>query len=168
MDNVIHKIFVFVTLSAIVSLTACAGLSQNSSTEKEYMALFTKQGSFKDVREAVELAITDRGMVINNVSHIGKMLARTGKDIENSKTIYQHAEAIEFCSATVSRAMMEADPHNIVFCPYIIAIYEAANQPGTIHLNYRHPNIVGDDKSKQSLQAVEDLLSGIIKDTLEW
>lgn len=78
---------------------------------------------FADVREALTLAIENRGLVINYTSHIADMLARTGADIGASKQVFGQAEIIEFCSAKLSRQMMEADPHNIVLCPFAIAIY---------------------------------------------
>jgi hypothetical protein len=42
--------------------------------EGGHMTVFTRQGSFAEAREAVEMAITGRGFVINNVSHVGNML----------------------------------------------------------------------------------------------
>ncbi|MDH5649023.1 MAG: DUF302 domain-containing protein [Gammaproteobacteria bacterium] len=149
----------------MVSTGACA---TGKTESKNYMATSTKKDSFESVRDAVKLAITDRGLVINNVSHIGNMLARTGKDLGAKKEIYKHAEALEFCSASVSRATMEADPHNIVFCPYVIAVYEITTEPGTIYISYRRPEIVGNEGSQQALKAVEKLLADIVRDTLEW
>ena len=77
------------------------------------------------------------------------------------------AKVVEFCSSTVSRETMEADPHNIVFCPYIISVYVTADEPDKTHIAFRRPLIVGTERSKQSLQAVEDLLKSIIEETLE-
>ena len=136
--------------------------------KNEYMVSYKKAGKFEDVVEAVRLSITEQGLVVNNVSHIGKMLARTGKDLGAGKSIYLHAQALEFCSATVSRATMEADPHNIVFCPYIIAVYELSEEPGQIYLSYRRPEIVGDAASRKSLRAVETLVDGIVQEALSW
>lgn len=156
-------------IALLLVLYALSGACTTMSTSKpRYMAMVSKQASFEETREAVKIAITDRGMVINNFSYIGNMLKRTGKDLGNNKPVYRHAEALEFCSATVSRAMMEADPHNIVFCPYVIAIYEIADTPGTITIAYRRPQIVGDAQSRESLTAVDKLLQAIVKDAAEW
>jgi len=81
------------------------------------MAIYAKVGSFDDVRDDIEMAITDRGMVVNNISHVGEMLERTGKDLGYRSQIFLKAEVLEFCSAVVSRKIMKADPDNIVFCP---------------------------------------------------
>ena len=72
------------------------------------------KGSFDETKEALVTAIENRGLVINYTSHIADMLARTGADLGATKKIYDKAEIIEFCSAGLSRKMMETDPHNIV------------------------------------------------------
>ena len=151
-------------LSALVLVSACV----NAGSERDdYMKLYTVEGEFADVRMDIEMAITDRGIVINNVSHIGKMLARTGKDLGAAKQIFKKAEALEFCSSTVSRRMMETDPHNIVFCPYIIAIYTLPEESNKVYVAFRRPLPVGSAESRQSLMAVEKLLEEIIADVTQ-
>jgi uncharacterized protein (DUF302 family) len=152
--------------TALIAGLLCTGLIHSALAAGDYMAVFTKAGSFDDVRDAVEMAITDRGMVINNVSHVGEMLERTGKDLGETTQIFIKAEVLEFCSAVVSRKMMEADPDNIVFCPYVISVYVVPEKPGEVRVAYRKPQIVGSPDSQKSLKAVEDLLSGIVKDAL--
>jgi uncharacterized protein (DUF302 family) len=157
----------FLILALLTGASACAGTGPDTELSRaDYMKLYKVKASFEDVRQYIELAITDRGMVINNVSHIGNMLERTGKDLGASKKIYDHAEALEFCSATVSRRMMEADPHNIVFCPYIIAIYTLPGEADTVYVAYRRPPAVGSPESRAALQAVEKLLDDIIRDAV--
>jgi len=132
-----------------------------------HMAVFTKQGQFDDVKDAVEMAITGRGLVINNTAHIGEMLERTGESLGATKKVYVKAQAMEFCSATASRKMMEADPDNIVFCPYVIAVYVLPEKPQEVRVAYRKPQLVGSPASQQALQEVNELLSGIIKEALQ-
>ncbi len=144
-----------------------AAVDTPAGNDRSHMAHFVVEGNFEDVRDNVKFAITGRGIKINNVSHIGNMLKRTAEAVGASKTVYANAEAIEFCSSTVSRATMEADPHNIVFCPYIIAVYAIEGEPGKVHVAYRHPLIVGSEESKKALQAVEDLIGGIVKEAIE-
>ena len=147
-------------------LGSLVSASQAQSERDEYMRLFSIEGNYEDVREDLELAITDRGMIINNVSHIGKMLARTGKAVGASKQIFIEAEALEFCSSVISRKMMEADPHNIVFCPYIISLYTLPGEKNRVYVAYRRPLPVGSPASKQALQRVEKLLQSIVDDVL--
>jgi uncharacterized protein (DUF302 family) len=151
-------------LSALIVASACV---KAESQRDEYMKLYTVEGKFEDVRMDIEMAITDRGMVINNVSHIGNMLARTGKDLGAGKQIFQKAEALEFCSSTISRRMMETNPHNIVFCPYIIAIYTLPAESNKVYVAFRRPLPVGSAESRQSLVAVEQLLEDIIADATQ-
>lgn len=151
----------------LLAFTALLGMSPAALADGAHMSVSIKQGSFADVRDAVEMAITGRGFVINNVSHVGEMLERTGKDLGGGKQVFLHAESLEFCSATVSRKMMEADPDNIVFCPYIISIYVLPQKPNEVRVAYRKTQLVGTPASRKSLQAVNDLLSEIIKEAVQ-
>jgi uncharacterized protein (DUF302 family) len=112
------------------------------------------KGRFEDVRDALVFAIEGKGLVINYTGHIGAMLERTGRDIGAGKKIYEQAESLEFCSAKVSRQMMEADPANIVNCPFVISVYTLPGKPGTVFLAYRQP-IAG-------LKPVEALLRELV------
>lgn len=114
---------------------------------------------FVETREAVTTAIENRGLVVNYVSHVADMLERTGADIGASRQVFAKAEIIEFCSAVLSRRMMEADPHNIVLCPFAISVYALPGETGT-WLAYRRP--VG-----KAAGAVDELLAGIIAEASE-
>jgi len=151
----------------LMAILLFAGSVHGAVAGGDHMVVFTKTGNFDDVRDDVEMAITDRGMVINNVSHVGDMLERTGKDLGDSKQIFLKAEALEFCSAVVSRKMMEADPDNIVFCPYVISIYVVPGKPREVRVAYRKPQIVGSPASQKALKVVDELLSGIVKDAMQ-
>jgi len=150
-----------------VALMLLAGLVHGALAAGDHMVVFSKAGSFDDVRDAVDMAITDRGMVVNNVAHVGEMLARTGKDLGDTKQIFLKAEALEFCSAVVSRKMMGADPDNIVFCPYVISVYVVPEKPNEVRVAYRKPQMAGSPDSQKALMAVDELLSDIIKEALK-
>ena len=151
-------VFGFVLLSSLITSSFAAG---------NHMILKSKKASFDDIKSNVTEALTNRGLVINNTSHISDMLARTGKDLGGKKQIYQKAELLEFCSATVSRATMEADATNIVFCPYIIAIYVLPQDPQKVYVGFRRPQLVGSPASKKSLKEVEKLLNDIVAEALQ-
>jgi uncharacterized protein (DUF302 family) len=153
--------------TALAAVLLFTGLVHGALAAGDYMAVFTKTGSFEDVRDAVDMAITGRGMVVNNVSHVGEMLERTGKDLGETRQIFLKAEVLEFCSAVVSRKMMEAEPDNIVFCPYVISVYVVPEKPNEVRIAYRKPQIVGSPASQKALKAVDELLSGIVKDALQ-
>ena len=97
------------------------------------------KGSFDDVKEALVMAIENRGLVINYTSHIADMLDRTGADIGAAKKVYSKAEIVEFCSAKISRRMMEMDPQNIVMCPFAISVYTLPGEKDRVWLSYRKP-----------------------------
>ena len=81
-------------------------------------------GSFEDAAFAVESAIVGQGLVIDYVSHVGEMLNRTGGDVGSSKSLFKAADVFVFCSAVISREVMEIDPMNIAHCPYGIFVAE--------------------------------------------
>ena len=119
-------------------LLALALLSRMALAD-DWMVRHKTTASFADTREAIALAIENRGLVINFTSHIADMLDRTGADIGAAKRIFEQAEIIEFCSAALSRKMMEADPHNIVLCPFAISVYTLPGDPGGTWVAYRKP-----------------------------
>lgn len=145
---------------------ALAG-SDNGPLVNDYRKTYIAEGSFSDARDLLELAITGRGIVINNVSHIGNMLSRTAQDVGADIKVYEQAEALEFCSSLLSRKMMEADRHNIIFCPYIIAVYTLPGEADRVYLSYRRPQLVGNEASRQTLRDVERLLDEIINEALQ-
>ena len=81
-------------------------------------------GEFDDAAFAVETAIVGQGLVIDYVSHVGEMLNRTGGDVGSDKMLFKEADIFVFCSAVVSREVMEADPMNLAQCPYGIFVAE--------------------------------------------
>jgi len=127
---------------------------------------YTAFGDFNDIKAFLISAIEERGIKISNTAYISNMLQRTGEDVGNAEPIYKQAEAIMFCSATLSREMMLADPHNIVFCPYTILIYELARDPGTTYLSYRLPFYQADE-NHASQSKLDELLSRIIEEVVE-
>ncbi len=131
----------------------------------DHMVVYQYAEDFEFALEAVEMAITGRGMVINNTAHIADMLARTADDV-GGEAVYEDGRALEFCSASISRATMEADIHNIVFCPYIIAVYTVAEEPGQVYLAYRRPPRLEDEASDAALQAVEELLDELVHEAM--
>lgn len=129
------------------------------------MRLFEKQGAFADVKSDLANAIVNRGLVNDYTGNIGGMLARTGADVGSTKPIYKSAEYLTFCSAKLSRAMMEADPTNMGFCPFVVFAYEPADKPGTVVVGYRVPSSAkGSDATKKVLVEVEKVLEGIAKE----
>jgi uncharacterized protein (DUF302 family) len=148
-------------------LIVAASLSASSQAAEPGVVVRSVKGDFADVKELVLFALQNRGLVLNYTAHIGTMLARTGKDIGRPRHLYRDAQMLEFCSATVSRDTMEADPHNIVYCPYSIAIYTLPKEPGKVYVAYRKPPAIGSDQSVKALHAVGKLLDDIADEALK-
>lgn len=138
-----------------------------ANTKSALVVTYVINETFEVAKDNVKDALSDKGLKINTVAHISAMLKRTGKSLGNPSNIYTQAENIEFCSATVSRATMQANPHNIVYCPYIISIYSLKSNPKVTYISYRRVPAVKDAKSNKALQAVEKLLDDIAKTASE-
>ena len=117
---------------------------------------FPYDGSFDDAAFALENAIVGQGLVIDYVTHTGEMLNRTGVDVGSDVTLFEAADVYLFCSAVVSREVMEADWRNVAFCPYGIFV---AEREGEVLLGYQnYPD--------GPMDAVEALLDAIVQDAL--
>ena len=141
-------------------------LSSGYAAPQDHLKLYKTQGDFDTVKRDVVIAITGAGLIIDYTSHIGAMLDRTGTDLGTPKKVYGKAEALLFCSAAVSRRTMEADPSNIVFCPYTIVIYTLPRDPMTVYVGFKRPQPVGIESSRAALREVESMLDGIVKEAL--
>ncbi len=120
---------------------------------------YSSDESFDDVSFSLESAILDKGLVIDNVSHVGEMLNRTGADVGSTIPLYDAADVYSFCSATISRTVMEAHPMNIVYCPYGIFVAQLSGSDTVIVGFQEYPD--------GEMKLVQDLLDGIVKTALE-
>jgi len=166
------RLFVVIISSIAVFSLSTQAIQADSSgkvvlKETDTYVEYKIKGVYEDIREDIEFAITGTGIKINTIAHTGDMLIRTGKDLGATKLIFKHAEAFEFCSATVSRASMEADPRNFMFCPYIIYVYQLGTDKGIVYVSYRRPSYGASKKSDKALKGIEKLLKEIISEAIE-
>jgi uncharacterized protein (DUF302 family) len=152
-------------LAAGVAL--CLSLPAPSWTQQLDLKVYSKKGSYEDVKFELQNAIVSRGLVVDFNGNVGGMLERTGADVGSTTPIYKQAEYFTFCSAKLSRATMEADAANIGYCPYVIFVYETAAAPGTVHVGYRPPEPHGSDASRAALAEVKHLLDGITQQAVK-
>ena len=140
------------------TLIAAAFLAAATATSATAQEAITHafDGSFEDATFAVESAIIGRGLVIDYVSHTGEMLNRTGADIGSDIVIFDAADIFLFCSASLSREVMEADPMNIAHCPYAIFV---ADREGEVMVGYR-------SYPEGAMQAVQSLLEDISQEAV--
>ena len=137
-------------------LIAAILLGSATTAMAETPVVIPFDGSFEDAAFAVESAILDQGLVIDYVSHVGEMLARTGADVGSDKMLFKEADIFIFCSAVLSREVMEADPMNIAHCPYGIFVAETAD--GVMVGRRDYPD--------GAMDKVEALLDGIIDEAV--
>ncbi len=113
-------------------------------------------GDFDDATFAVESAIIGAGLNIDYTSHVGEMLARTAADVGSDVKLFDNAQIFVFCSAVVSRKVMEANPANLAFCPYGIFV---SDREGQVEVGYRtYP--------EGEMQQVQALLDSIVQDAV--
>lgn len=118
---------------------------------------FQYDGSFDDATFSLESAILDRGLVVDHVSHTGDMLNRTAADVGATERIFDAADVYLFCSAVLSRKVMEADPLNIAHCPYSVFVFE---RNGQVVIGYRN-------MPQGPMQEVQALLDDIARSAAE-
>ncbi len=156
-------------LALLLGLCGCVlqrSNGQGHAQQEEPVVLRSVAGDYDQVWDDLTMALNDRGLVVSSVSHVGEMLERTGKVLKRDKKIFSRAKVMEFCSALLSRQMMEKNPHYIAFCPYQIMVYSLPEDPSKVYLAYRRLRWK-DARGRGVLGAVEKLLDGLINETVE-
>ena len=139
-------------------LSAVAGVALASTAAAADQAItYPFDGDFEDAAFAVESAIIGKGLVIDYVSHTGEMLSRTAADVGSDVELFAEADIFLFCSAQLSRKVMEADPMNIAHCPYGIFV---AERGGEVMVGYR-------EYPEGPMREVQALLDEIVREALE-
>ena len=140
----------FLMGAALAAMTATAGFAGSHGGGQATTYAF--DGAFADATFAVESAIVGAGLVIDYVSHTGDMLNRTMADVGSDVKIFESADIFLFCSAVLSRKVMETDPMNIAHCPYGIFV---AEKDGEVMVGYRNYP----DGEMQEVQALLDSIA---------
>ncbi|MDA0237707.1 MAG: DUF302 domain-containing protein [Proteobacteria bacterium] len=159
MRNKIYLTIFVIYVSALFSTTS------NANDVAELVTVVPIGGAFSDVRDRVIFAVESQGLVVDHVSDVGGMLFRTGKDLGENETIYENAEVLEFCSALYSRRMAEFAPAFLAFCPYAISVYTLYGEPHITYVAFKRiARNVADDKTREVLQQIDDLLKDIVRE----
>lgn len=136
-------------LAAGIALAATTALADG-------LISYTTDESFDDVVFGLENAILDQGLVVDGMSHVGEMLERTREDVGSDVTVFLKADVYSFCSAALSRKVMEADPMNIRFCPYDIFVAQMPDNPDQTVIGYR-------EFPEGAMKEVQALLDTIVR-----
>ena len=93
-----------------------------SAADDSGINIYSSNSEFDDVIFELESELIDRGYKIDYRGYISKMMERTAQDFEGDKSVYKNAQFVTFCSVSLTRSMVKADPNNLAFCPYVIFI----------------------------------------------
>lgn len=143
---------------ALSGCTLLACLAAAPSFAETPPVTYTVEDSFDNVTFAIESAIVGAGLVVDHISHTGEMLERTRADVNSDRVLFVQADVFSFCSAAISRQVMEADLANVQHCPYGIFVYETPEAPGIITVGHRQYD--------GTMGPVNDLLTSIVKEAL--
>ena len=138
--------------------------SEPVSAESDPMQVYKAEADFDEIKENVEMAITGKGLVISGTLHISEMLERTAQDTGQTAPLYTKAEALEFCSVSLSYQMSKAHPANMASCPLTVSIYTVPGDEHT-YIAYRKPVMMGDSEGAE--QALTTLMEEIIEEAME-
>ena len=125
------------------------------------VAVYVVNASYEDAKAELIAAIEGRSLKIDRVARVNEMLERTGADVGSTKKVYSEAEVVEFCSAALTRKLVEANPHNLVHCPYQIAVYGISGEEGRSYYALKKLPARGE------LQAIEKLLHEIAREAAQ-
>jgi uncharacterized protein (DUF302 family) len=159
---------------ALQPLTGCTDeqtdktVGPGGSADEHPVKTVRVSGDFKDIRDSVRQAIEGKGINIAHTLPAGDMLNRTGKDFGIAVNTFIQAETVEFCSARISHRLVQANPENILLCPFTISIYVLTTDPENVRLSYRRPFTLPDDNSQAAVQEVVQLIEGVISEATAW
>jgi uncharacterized protein (DUF302 family) len=145
---------IHVVLALVVAVAGAA-----PATAADSVAYTRRGATYEDVRLDLENAIILEGLKVDYKGNIADMLKRTGPDVGSNQPIYQQAEFFTFCSAKLSRMMMEADPSNMAHCPYVVFIYQRAATSKEVVVGYRKLNAEG--RGRKALEEINKLLERV-------
>ena len=139
--------------------------SENAKAEEMSAGFFMvdTQSNFEDAAADLQDAVINRGLVIDYTGFIGDMLARTGEAV-GAKSPYMNAQYLHFCSAKHTHAAVAADVKNLAICPYVVFVYEVAEEGKPVQVGYRRPVGVDNPASKAALADIETLLKEIVEE----
>jgi len=112
--------------------------------------------------ESLEIAIGNQGLNIAARHEAASVLARTAKDLGHPADLFLNGQIIAFCSIRLGAMMAAEDPHNIVYCPMTVAVYQIPADPKAVYLAWHQ--LPGDTPA---IREVNTLIKKIVDETAE-
>lgn len=148
---------VFVLLSGLL-LGGCATQAQSGPLVSGAVWVYEVEGEFEDVRDDLVDAIESEGMVVSYISHAQTMLSRTAVTMGITVNVYRDAEVVLFCKADMAHRLVAANPHNLVLCPYAVAVYTLNDDDiDRVYLSIRKP-----EASVEEFAEIHQMLQGLM------
>lgn len=156
----------------IANVMLAAAISISSSTVlagEPGDTIKTITGDFDEVFTDLQDAVVNRGLVIDYVGDVGKMLERTADAAmgPDAKPPYLHARYLQFCSAVVTHGAVNADVRNLAMCPFVVFAYEARAEPGKVSVGYRQVELSPSSASQSEQTKVQSLLQAVVNEATE-
>ncbi len=157
----LHHFYLLVTLLAFLTASGTAS-AQRQQPEKTAVAwVYHTDGEYNNVRQDLVDAIESFGMVVSYTAHAASMFERTAGAVGAIKKVYDYADILLFCKANTGYELTLADPHNLVLCPYAIAVYSLREDKSTVYVSFRKPELDIPEYAAV-LQLLEDIVSEVV------
>ncbi len=160
---------VITLIAALFAIVAPSFALADSHVSPGYSIIKINAG-FDDVFSELQDVLVNKGLVIDLVGHVDKMIERTAvvtKSVTEtgSKSPYKSAKYVLFCSAKLTQKAVSASPENLGICPYIVFAYETKAEPGVTRVGYRQPILGASRTSHKVSKEVNAFLQSIIDET---
>ncbi len=154
------KNYLFIFL--LTALSSCTFAATEQPEKIGPALVYQAEMDFEDAKLNLLDAIEAQGMVISSTLHAQTMLDRTAESVNGKGNIYGKAEIIQFCKVDLSHKLVRANPHNLVLCPYSIAVYSLKTKPELIYFSYRAPYL-----DEPAVEDIQKLLDQLILEAIE-
>jgi uncharacterized protein (DUF302 family) len=151
----------------VAALSAVSGGATIAQAADE-VGRYVSKSSFDDVVFELDNAIVSRGFAIHSAGNqFASMLERTGAAVGSIQQVYKDATFIEFCSAKHARMMVEADPHLISNCPFIVFAYVLPDRPREVVVGFRRLSVGATAAAHKAVAEAEAMLEAIARDAVK-
>jgi len=157
-----------VSLTAIALVTAISVAPATVLAGEPAKTIKSVTGDFDEVFGDLQDAVINRGLVIDYVGDVGKMLDRTAEAAKgsDSKAPYLNARYLQFCSAVLTHEAVGADVHNLAMCPYVVFAYQTRAEPGQVSVGYRQITLAPAAPSQDAQAKVHALLQAVVDEAV--
>jgi uncharacterized protein (DUF302 family) len=152
---------------ALTSLFVLAAILVPAAANDPAVVTAKVEAEFEDVLDNVKSAIAGRGINIAHILPASEMLNRTAGAFGVEDNVFIEAQTVEFCSAKISHHLVQANPENILVCPFTISVYVLAKDPTHVRVSYRRPYLAGPDAAN-AVQETVGLVEGIVDEATAW